>query len=64
MPIIPHQSEKRFVTSLIKNGQNSNRPNRIQSEATIRTNQKPSFESESIRAQINPNRIFNQNQSE
>ena len=30
----------------------------------IRTNLKPSIQSRSFRAQINPNRIFNQNQSE
>ena len=30
----------------------------------IRTNPKPSFQSESTRALIDPNRIFNQNQSE
>ena len=36
MRIIPNQSEKRFVSRLIKNGQKSTRPNPIQSEATIR----------------------------
>ena len=36
----------------MKNGKKSIGPNPIQSEATIRMNPKPSFQSESIRARI------------
>ena len=36
MRIIPNQSEKRFVSRLMKNGQKSTRPNPINSETSIR----------------------------
>ena len=36
MRIIPNQSEKRFVSHLMKNGQKSIRPNLINSETSIR----------------------------
>ena len=50
MRIIPKTFEKRFVTRLMKNDKKS-----------IRMNPKPCFQSESIRARIDPNRISNQN---
>ena len=46
MQIIPNQSEKRFVSRLMKNGQKSIRPNPIQSKTSIRMNPKPSFQSD------------------
>ena len=49
---IPNQSEKRFVSRLMKNGQKLIRLNTINFETSIRTNPKPSFQSRSIR--INP----------
>ena len=45
MRIIPNQSEKLFVSRLMKNGKKSIRSHPIQSEATIRMNPKPSFQS-------------------
>ena len=47
MRIIPNQSEKRFVSRLIRNGKKSIRLNTINSE-WIRTNPKPSFQSRLI----------------
>ena len=38
MRIIPNQSEKPFVSHLMKNGQKSIRPNLINSETSIRIN--------------------------
>ena len=38
MRIIPNQSEKRFVTRLMKNGKKSIRPHPINSETSIRMN--------------------------
>ena len=64
MRVISNQSEKRFVSRLTKNGHKSIRLNPINSETWIRTNPKPSFQSTSIGARIDRNRIFNQNQSE
>ena len=55
---------KTFCNAFDKNGKKSIRPNPKQQPEWIRTNPKPSFQSESIRARIYPNRIFNQNQSE
>ena len=52
MRIIPNQSEKRFVSRLIKNGQKPIRINSVQSEGSIRLNSnksEPSFKSESNR---------------
>ena len=56
MRIIPNQSEKRFVSRLMKNGQKSIRLNLINSETSVRMNPN---ESEPIR-----NHIFNADQSE
>ena len=64
MRIILNQSEKRFVSRLIKNDLKPIRFNPINSETSIRMNPKLSFQSRSIRSRIDPNRIFNQNQSE
>ena len=58
MRIIPNQSEKRFVTHLMKNGKKSIRLNPIQSKPIIRMNLN---QSETILARIDPNRILNQN---
>ena len=52
MRIIPKQSDKRFVSRLMKNGQKSIRLNPINSETSIRTNPNTSFQSKSIR--LNP----------
>ena len=49
MRIIPNQSEKRFVSRLMTKGQKSIRINPIYSEISI---------------PMNPNRIFNPNESE
>ena len=46
MQIIPNQSEKCFVTCLMKNGRKSIRPNPRQISEWIRTNPKPCFQSE------------------
>ena len=62
MRIIPNQSEKHFVSRLMKNGQKSIRLNPINSETWIWTNPKPSFQSTWIRTRIDPSRISNQNQ--
>ena len=51
---IPNQSEKRFVTRLMKNGKKSIQPNPIYSESIIRINPNQSETKFSIR-------IFNQN---
>ena len=70
MRIIPNQSEKRFVSRLMKNGQKSIRLYPINSETSIRMNPNQSETKFSI--QINskqselgfdPDPIFNQNQS-
>ena len=53
MQIIPNQSENRFVSRLMKNGQKSIQLNPINSETSIRINPKLSFQSRSTR--INPN---------
>ena len=47
MRIIPNQSEKRFVSRLMKNGQKSILAIQINPETSIRMNPKPSFLSES-----------------
>ena len=57
MRIIPNQSEKRFVSRLVKNGKKSIRPNPMQQSELIRTNPKPSFQSRSIRVQFGLVRI-------
>ena len=49
MRIIPNQSEKRFVSRLMKNGQKSIRLNPINSDTSIRMNSNPIFQSRSIR---------------
>ena len=64
MRIIPNQSEKRFVSGLMKNDQKSIRLDQINCETSIRMNTKPSLQSRSIRSRIDPKRIFNQNQYE
>ena len=68
--IIPNQSEKRFISRLMKNGQKSIRLNPINSETfdpkefePIRNQVFKPDQSESIQSRIDPNRIFNQNQS-
>ena len=61
MRIIPNQSEKRFVSRLMKNGKKQIRLNPINYEISIRMNPsqyEPSFQSASIRGQIRSNRIF------
>ena len=55
MRIIPNQSEKRFVSSLMKNGQKSIRLNPINFERLIRMNSNQSETKFSI--QINPNQF-------
>ena len=64
MRIIPNQSEKRFVSLLMINDQKSIRINPINSETSIRNQVFNPDQSAYIRARIDPNRIFNQNQSE
>ena len=53
MRIIPNQSEKRFVSRLMKNGQKSIRLNTINSETSIRMN--PNQSETKFLIQINPN---------
>ena len=71
MRIISNQSEKRFMTRLMKNGKKID-PTWSELIRGINTNEYEPIlnqvfnpdQSESIRARINPNRIFNQNQCE
>ena len=60
MEIIPNQSEKRFVSRLMKKRSQIN-PNEAE---PIRNQVFSPDQSESIRARIDLNQIFNQNQSE
>ena len=53
MRIIPNQSEKRFVSCLMKNGQKSIRLNPINSETSIRMN--PNQSETKFLIQISPN---------
>ena len=52
MRIIPNQSKTRFVTRLMKNGKKLIQPSPRQQSKWIRTNPKPSFQSESMRMNL------------
>ena len=62
--LYPNQSEKRFVSRSMKNGQKPIRLNPINSETSTQNQVFNPDQPESIRVQIDPTRIFNQNQSD